>query len=171
MTDDRFVVGVGAFLSLLLQVLLAPHIAIGFGVPNFIAAFCLAMAVARQDAFNPVLTFVMGLLYDLLSGGPVGGMAFALTLVSALASSVFRRANNDTVFMAVAVLVGAVFLTELSYGILFLMFGSAMGFAEAFAFRVLPCFLYDVVIALVLFFVLTRLVVQRTPSRSEIKQL
>ena len=171
MTDDRFVVGVGAFLSLLLQVLLAPHIAIGFGVPNFIATFCLAMAVARQDASGPVLTFVMGLLYDLLSGGPIGAMAFSLTLVGALASSVFRRTNNDTVFMAIAVLVGAVFLTELAYGILYLLFGSAMGFAEALAFRVLPCFLYDIVIALVFYFVLTRLVGQKAPSHSEIKQL
>lgn len=171
MMGDRIVIAVAALISLLLQVLIAPHIAIGFAVPNFMAAFCLAAAVARQDATGPVLTFALGLIYDLISGGPVGGMAFSLTLCGALASSTFRRANNDTIFIAVAVLAGAAFLTELVYGVLFLMFGYAAGLGEALAFRVLPCFLYDFVVALVFYFALTRLLGRRTPSRSEIRQL
>ena len=171
MMGNRIVVVAGALIAFLLQVLLAPHIAIGFGLPNFMVAFCLAIAVARQDLTGPVLTFLMGLLYDLLSGGPVGGMAFSLTLAGALASSTFRRANNDTTFMAVAVLVGAVFVAELVYGLLFLLFGYAIGFGEALAFRILPCFLYDFVIALAFYFILTRILVQGAPSRSEIRQL
>ena len=171
MMGDRIVVVVGALIAFLLQVLLAPHIAIGFGFPNFMVAFCLAIAVARQDLTGPVLTFLMGLLYDLISGGPVGGMAFSLTLAGAVASSTFRRANNDTSFMAIAVLVGSVLLAELVYGLLFLLFGYAIGFGEALVYRVLPCFIYDLVIALAFYFLLTRLLGQNTPTSSEIRQL
>lgn len=171
MMGDRAIVVIGALAALLLQLLLAPHIAIGFAIPNFMVAFCLAAAVARQDATGPVLTFAMGLVYDLLSGGPVGGMAFSLTLVGALASSAFRRANNDTSFIAVALLAAAVFLNELVYGLLFLVFGYAAGFGEALVFRILPCFVYDLVIALAFYFALTRLLGRSAPARSEIRQL
>lgn len=171
MTNNRVVICISAFLSLLMQVFLAPHIAIGFALPNFIVAFCLAIVIVQQGTGGFILAFVMGLLYDLLSGGPVGGMAFSLTLVVAFASAMFRRANNDTLFITIAVLAGAVLLTEVIYGMLFLLFGYAMSLADALVFRVVPCFLYDFVIAFVFFFVLTRLVGTRTPLRSEIKQL
>ena len=172
MLSDRIVVIAGAVIAFLLQVLLAPHIAIGFAFPNFMLAFCLAVAVARPGNFGPVLPFVMGLVFDLISGGPVGVMAFTLTALSMLEAWAIRRIGYDTVFMAVTVLVGGVFLTELVYGLFLLLFGFAMSFPEALVYRVLPCFLYDLVISVAVFLAAFRLLGRGGgPLRSEITQL
>ena len=170
-TAERMVAIAGAVVAVVLQVLLAPHIIVGFAAPNFAAAFCLALAIARPDGVSPVLPFVLGLLYDLLSGGPVGGMAFVLTAFSALTAWVFRRVNNDTLFMALSVLAASVLLVELSYGILYLLLGYAANVVEAFVYRVLPCFVYDAVLALISYLVIGRLAARSVPSQPEITQL
>ena len=168
---DRIIVVVGAVVAVLLQAFVAPHIAIGYAVPNVLAAYCLAIAVVRADSAGPVLPFVLGLVYDLMSGGPVGAMAFTLTAVSTLASWLFQRANNDTVFMAIAVLFASVLLVELAYGVFYLLFGYAAGFFEAFAYRIVPCFVYDAVLALVLYLLASRFLRREAPLQSEIRQL
>lgn len=168
---ERIVIVVVAIVATLLQVLLAPHIAIGYAVPNFMAMFCLVVAIVRSDIVGPVLPFVMGLLFDLLSGGPVGGMAFSLTAICALGSWFFQRANNDTLFMALVVLVVSVLLIDMLYGGLFLMFGYAAGVLEAFVYRVLPCFIYDAVLAIVLYLIVTRFLSKQAPYTSEIRHL
>lgn len=171
MTTDRITTIIGAVAAFLLQVLLAPHIAVFPAVPDFMAAYCLAVVIARSGAGVPALPFVMGLAYDLVSGGPVGAMAFSLTAVSALGAWMHRRADNDTAFMAIAVLAASVLLVELAYGLFFLLFGYAAGFADALAYRILPCFLYDLALALVLYLVAVRFLNRDTVLRSEIKQL
>ena len=168
---DRMIIVAGAVVATLLQVLLAPHITIGYAVPNFMAAFCLALAIVRADAFGPVLPFVLGLLFDLMSGCPVGSMAFSLTAFSMVVAWTFQRANNDTVFMAIAVLLAGVLLVELAYGMFFLLFGYAASFIEALAYRIFPCFLYDAVLALLLYFLVARLLRREAPLQSEIRQL
>ena len=168
---DRMIIVVGAVVAVLLQAFLAPHVAIGYAVPNILAAYCLSIAIVRADSAGPVLPFVLGLLYDLMSGGPVGAMAFSLTVFSMVASAVFQRANNDTVFMAVAVLLASVLLVELTYGMFYLLFGYSANFLEALAYRVFPCFVYDAVLALVIYLVLARFLRREAPLQSEIRQL
>ena len=170
-TTDRIVIAVGALAAFLLQVLIAPHIAILSAMPNFMVAFSLAIAIARKEGVSPILPFAMGLLFDLLSGGPVGAMAFSLTAASALGSWIYRRTGNDTLFMAIAVLAASVFVLELLYGLLILLFGFAAGFFEAFVYRMLPCFIYDFIVTLIAYLVVVRFLNRDVPLQSEIKQL
>ena len=170
-TIERIIIVASAVITCLLQMFLAPHVAVGYAVPNFMAALCLAMAIVRAETLGPVLPFVLGLLYDLMSGGPVGAMAFSLTVFSMVASAVFQRANNDTVFMAVAVLLASVLLVELTYGMFYLLFGYSANFLEALAYRVFPCFVYDAVLALVIYLVLARFLRREAPLQSEIRQV
>ena len=170
-TFERIVAIAGAIIAVLLQVFLAPHIPIGYAAPNFLVAYCLALAIVRADANGPVMPFVLGLLYDLMSGGPVGAMAFTLTAFSMAASWVYQRANNDTKFMAIAVLLAGVLLVELAYGTFCLLFGYAAGFFEAFVYRVLPCFAYDAVLSLAIYLVMARFLKREAPLQSEIRQL
>ena len=170
-TGERIVIAVAAVVAVLAQVLLAPHISIGFATPNLILAIVIVIAVARAEQFGPLLPFVLGLVYDLLSGGPVGAMAFALTSMGMLSAWFFRRLNNDTIFMAIAVIVAGVLSTEFVYGLFFLMFGYAAGFLEALVYRILPCFVYDVVIAIALYLVMSRFFQNDAPLTSEIRQL
>lgn len=168
---ERIVVVIAAIAAVLLQVFVAPHIAIGFAFPNFAVALCLAVALVRHDYSNPVLPFVLGLVFDLASGGPVGAMALALTLTTTFEAWFYDRARNDTMFMALAVLAVCVLLTELLYGMAFLMFGYASGFLEAFVYRMVPCFAYDFVLAAIVYAVASRFMGGEAVSRTEITQL
>ena len=171
LTNNRALIIIAAVVATLLQAIIAPHIAIGYGMPNFMAVVCLIAAVVQPQVFRYVLPFVMGLMYDLISGGPVGAMAFSLTAMSAFVSFFFARANNDTLFMGIAAVLLGLLLTDLVYGMFILLFGYATNLLEAFVFRILPCLVYDAVITVILFPIAARFLGNNAPLRSEITQL
>lgn len=137
---------------------MAPNVAIFAAQPNFLLAYVLTVAIANPLGAGPVLPFALGLLFDLLGTGPVGGMALLFTLASLAASRAFAVLDNDTLFMPLAILVAASFAVEMLYGILLVALGSPVGLADAFFYRALPCALYDCVVALVLYPLVVRLV-------------
>lgn len=170
-TPERIFVIVGALVALLLQVVVAPYIAIASIVPNFVVAYVCAIAIARAHSFGAVLPFLMGLLFDLVGGGPLGAMAFSLTLFTCVISRVFAGASNDTLFVAIAFLALGILLVELSYGIFLLLFGYNASIVEAIAYRIAPCFAYDFVIALIVFVASRRFVQPAAVPRTDITQL
>ena len=122
MGEGRGVVaaGLGAVIAVLLQVVVAPNIALASALPNFVLAYALVLAVVRPDRTGPMLAFVLGLVFDLLGSGPVGAMAFLLVLVTFLASRAFSVLDNDTLFMPLVILVVSTLVVELFYAV-FLM--------------------------------------------------
>lgn len=170
-TTEHILIAVSAVVAVLLQVLVAPHIAIGYAHPDFVAVLCAVVALVQPGVFRHALPFVLGLVYDLLSGGPVGAMAFTLTAASAFSGWVFRRSSNDTLFMGLVAVAAGLLFVEVVYGMFLLMFGYAANLLEAFAFRMLPCFIYDLAFGLVLYPVAVRFLSGRAPVRSEITQL
>ena len=171
MSPDRIAVVVGAILAVFLQVALAPYIAVFSAMPNIIAVFAMLVAVSRPHSYGALLPFLLGLVYDLMTGGPVGGMAFCLTAFSCLASRLFQAMDNDTLFMPLAMMGLGLFLVELSYGIFLLMFGYNAGFFQALAFRVFPCFVYDLVIGVVLYLLAGRFFRQSVSLHHDITSL
>lgn len=157
LSPDRVAVIVGAVLAVLLQLVLAPYLRLFGAMPNFVIVYTMIVAVSRPQAFGPAMPFVLGLVFDLACGGPVGAMAFSLTLFSYLASKVFSVVDNDTLFMPIAVMGLGMLLTELSYGIFLLLFGYAADLVAAIGYRVLPCFVFDLVIGVILYLLTTRL--------------
>ena len=89
LTRETVTALIGAVLAVLLQIIVAPAIALFAAVPNFIVAFCLVRPVATPGHGGPVIPFVCGLIFDLVGGGPVGAMAFVLVLVTFLASRLY----------------------------------------------------------------------------------
>ena len=170
-TPERIFTVVGALVALLLQVVLAPYIPVFSAIPNFIVAYTCALAIARSHSFGPVMPFVLGLLFDIVGGGPIGAMAFSLTLFSSVASRVFSGASNDTVFMAGAFVALAVLLVDLSYGVFLLLFGYNASLFEVIAYRIFPCFVYDVILSIIVFFVVHRFVQPTVATRTDITQL
>lgn len=156
MTPDRISIVVGAALAVLLQIAFAPYIAIFSAMPNFVVVFVLIVAVSRSHSFGAVLPFVLGLLYDLFTGGPVGVMAFTLTAISFLIARLHESLDNDTLFIPIAMLALGTFLVEFAYGVLLLLFGYNAGLFEAIAYRIAPCFAYDLVIAVILYLLTSR---------------
>ena len=162
---------VGAIVAILLQVVLAAHIPLFGAVPNFLVVFTMALAVTRPHGFGPVLPFVLGLFYDLFTGGPVGVMAFSLMTFSVIAARIFDAINNDTLFMPILVMVVGIMLVELSYAMFLLLFGYPAGVLDAISYRVLPCTVYDLVIGLLLYPLAKRFIVPADVVRSELTQL
>ena len=158
LTRENVVVAVGALVAVVLQVAVAPNVAIFAAQPNFLLAYVLTVAIANPLGAGPVLPFARGLLFALHGTGPVGGLARLFTLASLAASRAFAVLDNDTLFMPLAILVAASFAVEMLYGILLVALGSPVGLADAFFYRALPCALYDCVVALVLYPLVVRLV-------------
>lgn len=155
-TPDRIALVVGAVLAVFLQMALAPYIAIASAMPNFIVVFAVVVAVSRPQTYGAVLPFVLGLVYDLVTGGPVGVMAFSLTAFSWLAARLFSVFDNDTLFMPLIMMALGLFLVELSYGMFLMLFGYNAGVFEAIAYRVVPCFIYDLVVGIVVYLLISR---------------
>ena len=115
---EGIVIAVGAVVALLLQIVVAPNIALFSAQPNFLLAYVLVVAIARPLDAGSALPFALGLVCDLLGSGPVGGYAFLFVIVSFIASRAFSVLDNDTLFMPVTIFVVATFAAEMLYGAL-----------------------------------------------------
>ena len=155
---------VGSVIVVLLQLMVAPFITIGYAMPNFILAFVVVMALVRAGDPGYITPFLLGLIYDLAGSGPVGGMALLCVLATFAISRLFSLFDNDTLFVPVALIVAFIFLVEFSYGILMIACGLDVGLLEACLYRVLPCGLYDTVIALILLPIALRIFVSKPRS-------
>ena len=171
LTRERIFVLAGAVVVVLLQLLVAPHIGLFAAVPNFMIAFCMAMAVVHPASYGCILPFVLGLVFDFVGGGPVGAMAFSLTAFSVIVSRVFVRVDNDSLFMAFALMAVGVLLIHVSYAAFLAALGFNASLGEMLVYRVLPCFVYDTVLALIMYPIVTRLARPAGVVRTELTQL
>lgn len=171
MTPDRLFLIVGSVIAVLLQILVAPYIAVFAAVPNFIVAFIMATSIARPQTIGVVAPFVCGLVFDLVGGGPVGAMAFTLTLVSYLITRFFMHATNDSPVMAIAFVALGVLLVEVVYGVFLLAFGFNATLFEALAYRIVPCFIYDLILGLIVYVIALRFGEPKAAVRTDITQL
>ena len=156
---------VGAVVALLLQIVVAPNIALFSAQPNFLLAYVLVVAIARPLDAGSALPFALGLVCDLLGSGPVGGYAFLFVIVSFIASRAFSVLDNDTLFMPVTIFVVATFAAEMLYGALLIGLGLSASPVDAFLYRALPCTLYDCVVGLVLYPIIARLLASGAQDR------
>ncbi len=159
MERERIAVVIGALVAVVLQIVLAPNIALFGALPNFMLAYTIAIAIARPYAGASALAFTMGILYNLIAGGAVGSMAILLVLVAFLASRAFSVLDNDTLFMPLVIVVVSTVAIEFLYAIFAVGIGANVGIGHALLYRALPCALYDVVLSLVMYPIATRFIV------------
>lgn len=161
---EKLFVIIGAVIAVVFQLILAPNIAVGNASPNFLLEFTLVIAVSRGGRPATVLAFILGLIFGLLSSNPVGAMAFALVAAGAVASFVVRFLDNDTFFMPAVILMAAVLLTQLIYGILLCSFVPEIGIVDALVYRALPCALYDAVLSVIILLIARKFM---SPKKSD----
>ncbi len=149
MRSELLPVVVGAVVMFVLQVVLAPNVALFSAMPNFLVVYVLVVAMVRPGLSLYVLAFVLGLLSDLVGYGPVGAMPFLLILASFVVSRAFALLNNDTVFVPLALFVAADFAVELLYAAFLIGLGLTDSVVDALVYRALPCALYSTVVGLV----------------------
>lgn len=170
-TSERIFVIVGALVMVLLQLFVAPYIAVAGIAPNFLLAYAIAIAIVRTSSAGCLLPFLLGLFFDFVGGGPVGAMALVLMAVSALSARCFQLVDNDSLFMAIAMVAFGVLLSEAAYGFILLGFGFQASLPDVLIMRVFPCALYDFIVSLILFLLVRRRARPSVATRVELTQL
>lgn len=144
-------VAILSVLALLFQAFFSNAIHIGNAMPNFILMMGIIITILHPTLSSVVICFVLGLLYNLCGSGPVGAMAFVMTLLSFGVMFLFSRMGGTSFLLAIIVLVICAFVGEILYGVLSATFVSGISVSEALTLRALPCGLYDAAISLVLY--------------------
>ena len=136
------VMGVVAFL---LQVILAPNIAIGGISPNFFLVMLVPVCIISSQRASVITGFVFGVLFDLLGAGPVGAMALVMAAAGFCLSAVLSTIKLDR--MSIWLIVCGVLALAVSF--VFCVVVSIMGYEQSFfasiVFRVLPWTVYTLV--------------------------
>ncbi len=134
---DGMILGI---ICLVLQLAVAPYIAIANGHANFAFIFATIFALTVGGPTGVGMGFLAGLLYDLGATSPVGLMAFLLTLSSYLLGIESRNKLNDDPTGALVNGAIACFAVCFLYGMTMLMVGDASSFLDVFLTRSLPSF-------------------------------
>ncbi len=142
---------IGAALALIVQLVIAPNIALGHVVPNLLIVFTVFLSIMRPQYISTlVIAFSLGLLYDFLGHGPVGAMALLSVLAYIGIYYIFKVIDNESVSMPLIVFFVAVLFVEFLYAVFMILLGVSIGILEAFVFTALPCALYDFVFGVLL---------------------
>ncbi len=167
MRNDRsnMVIYIGALVVLALQLFLGPVISINAVVPNFLLAYTIVCIVIRPEKMHLTFAFVMGLIYDLCFNGPVGAMAFVMVVFSFIVAKILLRLEEVNLIISLLTIGLSVFFVELFYGVFQAAFAISAGFIDILAYRILPCTIYDCILALIMFVIMVRLIsVNETPT-------
>lgn len=167
MRNDRsnMTIYIGALVVVALQLFLGPIISINAVVPNFLLAYTIVCIVIRPDKMHLTFAFVMGLIYDLCFNGPVGAMAFVMVVFSFIVAKILLRLEEVNLVISLLTIGLSVFFVELFYGVFQAAFAISAGFIDILAYRILPCTIYDCILALIMFVIMVRLIsVSETPT-------
>lgn len=139
----------GALLvALVLQVMIAPHLAI-FGVtPNLLLLVVITLAFVEGSSAGASTGFVAGLLMDLLSTGPIGAWALVMTVTGYLSGSLKRNLFAEGWLAPVTVGIVAALVADLAYLIVVTVIGVGPAFWGALGRLVLPRAVYNAVLVM-----------------------
>jgi len=147
---------VGSIITFLLQVMLAPNIAILDVVPNLFLVFVVLNAMQSTRTCACVTGFVLGLLYDFLSVGALGTMAFVLTIIGFAVNSLNRDMFTSSWISKSFVLLIAAFFAELLHSVFLSILGFDSDFITSLIMRVLPGSVYDALFGLIVIAIMSR---------------
>ena len=147
----------------LLQVGLAPYIAIAGVVPNILQLVVVTLALVEGPAAGASAGFAAGLLFDLLGAGPVGPMVLVLTVTGYMSGLLHENMFAEGWLLPLTVLAIASLASALAYGLLLDLLGAGGPFFAAFFLKMLPEAFYDTALALLVYPWLARFLRQDRP--------
>lgn len=150
---DKLVPLISAAIVVLLQIVIAPIIAIYSVVPNFIVAFVIVLSIVRREDTTYLYAFVLGIVSDLLSHVPLGLTPLLLLLISFVLSRVFEVLDKSSFAMVLVASAASVFVYELIVVIVQLVLGYPAPFFDLFVARALPATVFNFIICAILYFV------------------
>lgn len=148
---------IGAIIVILLQLLICSIISINHVFPNFLLAYTIVCIVLRPDKIHLTFAFIMGLIYDLVFAGPVGSMAFVMVVFAFIISKVLIKINASNLALSLLTILISVFFVEVFYGVFQAAILVDAVFVDILAYRVLPCSIFDVICAFIMFAIMGRI--------------
>jgi len=137
--------------AVVLQVAVAPHLAIGGVVPNLLLLVVLTFALIEGRNAGAVGGFTAGLLFDLLGTGPVGVAALVFAVTGYLAGSLSENMFAEGWLLPATVVFVAGFVAEFSYAVVLVLLDAGVPLGETFVNIVLPAALYNGALALLFY--------------------
>ncbi len=135
--DTRGLLGLAAICAVC-QLAFAPNIGIANGRANFALIFAACFALTRGGEAAVTAGFLSGLVFDLCTTGPIGLMAFILTLVSHFLGSEQRNRMAGDFSTSVVMFSATSLAAALVYSLAMLLTGNASSIVDAFIFRAVP---------------------------------
>lgn len=127
-----------AVVCAVLQLAIAPNVALGNGRANFALVFVACMTL-YQGPQNPVtLGFFAGLFFDLTTTGPIGLMAFCLSIAGFVLSTGGRDALANDATASSFLFAAVTLVVSLVYHLAMLFVGQADSILDVLVFRTLP---------------------------------
>ena len=142
---------IGSLIAFVLQVAIAPNIAIFDAMPNFLLVFTVMNAMLTKKLRSCCTGFILGLLYDLLAQGALGIMSFVLTIIGYGVSSLNKDLfTSGWVAQAIFLLIAS-FFGELLHAVFLSILGYDTDFLASLWMRMLPRSIYDALFGLIIF--------------------
>lgn len=141
----------------ILQVSIAPHLAIFGVVPNFLFLVVVTLALTEGPVAGSVSGFVAGLLFDLLGTAAVGPYALVLSVVGYVAGMLQANMFAEGWLLPVTVVAVAGLTTEISYGIVLAVLDAGTPFWRSLLTVMLPGAVYHTALAVLAYPWLARL--------------
>jgi len=157
-------------IAFFLQIALGPSISILSVRPNFLLIVTIVMALVNGPVEGAFVGFFAGLLFDLLGTGPFGPAALVLCVVGYVAGILQERMFAEGWILPVLVLAVSGFIAELFYLIMLMVLGEHLSFFSALLTKSLPSVLYTVLVAVIVFPVLSRLL-REQPTMSTVRHM
>lgn len=145
---------VGSLAALVLQLVVAPNIAIMGAMPNFMLVYAGVSAMLHQGDASVVAAFASGFVFDLATGGTLGVMAALLTLAAFAASKAGAVFGSDTLGVSLVASMMCSLIVEVLYA-LFYVVSAGVPVFDALFMRALPCALFDCAMGLIVFPLIT----------------
>lgn len=135
----------------LLQVALAPYVAIGGVTPNFLLLVVVTLALATGPTEGSTCGFVAGLIFDLVGSGPLGPMALVLSVTGYVAGLLHEQMFAEGWLLPITVLAIAALSAEVAYALVLALLGVGGPFWRGFITKMLPGAVYNVTLALLVY--------------------
>jgi rod shape-determining protein MreD len=135
-------------LAFLLQIMIAPHLAVFGVVPNLLLLVVITLAFVEGPSAGAVAGFAGGLLLDLAGTAPVGAWALVLAVTGYTAGMLQENLFAEGWLAPVTVAIIAGLLADTAYLIVLAILGEGPAFWSALVSVVLPRALYNTVLVL-----------------------
>ena len=145
--NKRIVYLITLIVCILLQLGIAPHIAIGGATPNFLLLPVLLISLYSGVAVGSLTGFLLGILQDLATDGAIGCMALIFVIVAVCVGAISTNLETKTALLACILVVVSSFFMEIAYGFIYVLSNAqSTGILATFVGNSLPSAVYTAVI-------------------------